>query len=165
MTVKATPHGVWRGGSAAPAAPRWAQERGAELVEFAMVIPILLVIFAGIVDFSFMLRRAEVITNAAREGARIAILPGYQLADVQARVNQYLNEGIGPGSSANATTSMNEVSVTVAVGPALDARQVVVVYTSRYDILGPIMDFVGGSNFGVVTLTGRATMRLEVQGP
>ena len=44
----------------------------------------------GIIDFGFLFQRYEIVTNAAREGARIAILPGYADADVQARVNQYL---------------------------------------------------------------------------
>ena len=31
----------------------------------------------GIIDFGFLFQRYEVVTNAAREGARVAILPGY----------------------------------------------------------------------------------------
>ena len=80
----------------APREPRrslWACERGAELVEFAFVFPLLLLVMLGIVDFGFLFQRYEVVTNAAREGARVAILPGYQTADVQARVNQYLTAG------------------------------------------------------------------------
>ena len=49
-----------------------ASERGAELIEFALVFPLLLLIVLGIVDFGFMFQRLEVVTNAAREGARIA---------------------------------------------------------------------------------------------
>ena len=45
------------------------EERGAALVEFALALPLLLVVIAGIVDFGFTLQRYEVITNAAREGA------------------------------------------------------------------------------------------------
>ena len=52
-------------------------ERGAELIEFALVFPLLLFIILGIVDFGFLFQRMEVVTNAAREGARIAVLPGY----------------------------------------------------------------------------------------
>ena len=51
-------------------------ERGAALVEFALAVPLLLVVIAGIVDFGFAFQRYEVITNAAREGARMATLPG-----------------------------------------------------------------------------------------
>ncbi len=47
------------------------RERGAALLELALVLPLLLVVIAGIVDFGFAFQRFEVITNAAREGARL----------------------------------------------------------------------------------------------
>jgi Flp pilus assembly protein TadG len=144
---------------------RLRREEGGVLVEFALVVPILLVIFAGIIDFGLMMQRREVVTNAAREGARIAVLPNYALADVQARVNAYLNNGLATGASANATTTMTNVSIPVSTGPAVQARQVEVAYTSSYTILGPVMSLVGGSNFGAITLRARSTMRMEVPGP
>ena len=63
-------------------------ERGAELIEFALVLPILLLVFAGIVDFALMFQRFLTVSNAAREGARIAVLPGYDQTDVQNRVTR-----------------------------------------------------------------------------
>lgn len=144
---------------------RFGSDRGAELVEFAMVMPILLVIFAGIVDFGLMLQRSEVVTNAAREGARLRVLPGYEDADAIARVDAYLEDSIGAGASAYANTVINDQSIPAATGPAIQAKQVVVQYTTSYAILGPVMSFVGGSDFGQITLTGRASMRLEVPGP
>ncbi len=142
-----------------------AHERGSVLVEFALVVPILLVIFAGIVDFGLMMQRREVLTNAAREGARIAVLPGYGTADVQARVNAYLNDGIAAGTSANAATTVSQVSIVTGVGPNIQALQVDVALTSQYSILGPMMSLIGGSNFGTITLRARSTMRREVPGP
>ena len=67
--------------------PRLRSERGAELIEFALVFPLLLLSSSGIVDFGFMFQRFEVVTNAAREGARMAVLPGYATADVKTRVS------------------------------------------------------------------------------
>ena len=69
---------------------RLACDKGAELVEFALVLPLLLLVMFGIMDFGLLFQRYEAVTNAAREGARIAVLPGYAQADVEARVNQYL---------------------------------------------------------------------------
>lgn len=143
----------------------WHSERGAELVEFAMVMPVLIVIFAGIVDFGLMLQRSEVITNAAREGARLRVLPGYQNEDAIARVNAYLNEGLSAGASANATTTVIPTTIAVATGPPIQSMQVVVTYTTSYAILGPVMSLIGGSDFGEITLTSRATMRSEVPAP
>ena len=75
-------------------------QAGAELVEFALVLPILLLVFGGIVDFGLLLQRQQVVTNAAREGARLAVLPGYTAADVQARVTQFVREGINNSTAA-----------------------------------------------------------------
>ena len=47
-------------------------ERGANLVEFAIVVPLLLLILAGVVDFGYAFHDYIIITNAAREGARVA---------------------------------------------------------------------------------------------
>ena len=45
-----------------------------KLIEFALVFPLLLMVILGIVDFGFLFQRYEVLTNAAREGARVAAL-------------------------------------------------------------------------------------------
>jgi Flp pilus assembly protein TadG len=152
-------------------AARAAREDGGVLVEFALVVPILLMIFAGIVDFGLMMQRREVVTNAAPEGARIAVLPGYgncnpaNVADVRARVNAYLNDGIAAGASANANVTQAIVQVAVGVGPPVESCRVTVTYTTSYSILGPLRAAFGGANFGAITLTGTSTMRREVPGP
>src|SRR4029453_70258 len=93
--------------------PVGAPERGAALVELAMVLPLLLVVIAGIVDFGFAFQRYEVITNAAREGARMATLPGYTDTAVDAYVRQYVQQGLSLSSSAM-NTVMPTGSVTVS---------------------------------------------------
>ncbi|MFW6136197.1 MAG: TadE/TadG family type IV pilus assembly protein, partial [Chloroflexota bacterium] len=49
---------------------RHRRQRGASLVELALVLFILLLILAGIVDFGRVFNHYVVITNASREGAR-----------------------------------------------------------------------------------------------
>lgn len=53
--------------------------RGATLVEFAIVAPFLILLIAGVVDYGLALGRIEVISSAAREGARTAA--AYDLLD------------------------------------------------------------------------------------
>ena len=55
-----------------PSARRRARRRGQALVEFALVIPIFLLILAGILDFGVLLFSRMTVINAAREGARVA---------------------------------------------------------------------------------------------
>ncbi len=47
-------------------------ERGVSLLELAIVIPVIVLIVAGIVDYGFALREIQLISSASREGARIA---------------------------------------------------------------------------------------------
>ena len=49
----------------------WAQ-RGVSAIEFAIVLPVLLAILLGIVNYGLLMYNQAVITNAAREGARWA---------------------------------------------------------------------------------------------
>jgi Flp pilus assembly protein TadG len=48
--------------------------RGQSLVEFALVFPIFILVLAGIIDFGFMLYSRMTVINAAREGARVAVV-------------------------------------------------------------------------------------------
>ena len=50
-------------------------ERGAALLEAAITIPMLLLISVGIFEFGRAWQTWQVLTNAAREGARLAVLP------------------------------------------------------------------------------------------
>jgi Flp pilus assembly protein TadG len=63
--------------STAPVAPRPGRrgEKGAELLEFAVVLGALLALMLGIVVFARAYNIYETITRAAREGARMAVLP------------------------------------------------------------------------------------------
>ena len=51
-------------------------ERGQAIIELALTLPLLLLIVLGIFDFGLMFQKYEVVTNAAREGARVGVLPG-----------------------------------------------------------------------------------------
>jgi len=142
-------------------------ERGAELIEFALVLPLLLGMFAGIVDFGRMFQRLEVTTNAAREGARLATLPGYSQTDVQNRVRAYMDEGIRVGAGARTTVTRTFVPITPGGGgAAFQAARVVVNYSDSFLILGPIAGLLGGNagNFTTITLSATSTMRMETAG-
>ena len=74
-------------------------QTGSNIVEFAFILPLLLVLVSGIVDLGLALYDKAVITNAAREGARFGMvfgevsIPGGGRPtppQVIARVNQYL---------------------------------------------------------------------------
>lgn len=139
---------------------RWRSERGAELIEFAIVAPLLILLMAGIFDFGMMFRTYEIVTNAAREGARVAVLPGYaNPADIQSRVDQYLSAA----GLASAPATVTDVTVTTGAG-TFNAKSVNVVYTYPFVVLGPIGAFFGGT-FGSIQLQATSVMRAESQSP
>lgn len=47
-------------------------ERGATMVEFALILPMLLLVLMGIIEFGWVFTQAMEVRHAAREGARIA---------------------------------------------------------------------------------------------
>jgi Flp pilus assembly protein TadG len=132
-------------------------ERGAELVEFAIVLPLMLLIVMGIVDFGFMFQRYVVLTNAAMEGARVAVLPGYQRADVLARVQAYALDGGIPGT---VTPDVVDVSLPAPTG-TWPGKEVTVTHDYGFNYLGPITALFGGGS-RTVTLTARSTMRSQI---
>jgi Flp pilus assembly protein TadG len=138
---------------------RGADDQGAELIELAIVLPILLLIIAGIMDFGFLFQRYEVVTNAAREGARVAVLPGYTTADVQARVQSYLTAA---GLTATATVPAPVVSTqTLPSGLSVSVVTVNVQYPSQFAFIGPIAAMLGGSGWSSITLNANSVMRVE----
>jgi Flp pilus assembly protein TadG len=65
--------------------------RGAAAVEFAIVAPVFFLLVFGMIEFGRMVMVQQVITNASREGARIAVLDGTTGAEVLAAVDDYLS--------------------------------------------------------------------------
>lgn len=57
-------------------------ERGQTLVEFALIVPLLLLLLFGVIEFGRVFHAQLVITNAAREGARKAVVTSGTDADV-----------------------------------------------------------------------------------
>ena len=65
--------------------PRLRGERGAALMEMALTLPLLLLVTIGAVEFGRAYQTWQVVTNASREGARVAILPEFTDASVANR--------------------------------------------------------------------------------
>ncbi len=137
---------------------RWRRtESGAELIELALVIPILFMVCAAIIDFGLLFRSWETLTNAAREGARVGSLPTYQDADVIARVDLYM---AAAGFPPPVTTVSNQVIVTGA--GTMTVRAVRVSMTHDFFILSGFQAFFG-PGLGTVDVAARAVMRTETQ--
>lgn len=75
--------------------------RGASAVEFAIVAPIFFLVVLGIVEFGRMSMVQQIITNAAREGARVGVLDGSTFDSVNTKVQQYLSAAAIKGAKVN----------------------------------------------------------------
>jgi Flp pilus assembly protein TadG len=138
----------------------WRSETGAELVEFALTLPLLLLVIFGIIDFGFLFQRYEIITNAAREGARLATLPDYGAdleTNVTSRVNQYLLAAdLDP---ADADVSVTPGTIVIA-GKNVCTYEVRVTYPHAYSFVAGIMGYFGGT-LAPRQLEATSTRRLE----
>jgi len=81
------------------------KRRGAAAVEFAIVAPVFLVLVFGLIEFGRLVMVQQVITNAAREGARSGILDGATTSNVQTVVNNYLATAAISGATVTVTPS------------------------------------------------------------
>jgi Flp pilus assembly protein TadG len=117
------------------------RDRGAAAVEMAIVLPLLLLVVAGIADLGRAFYYQIVISNAAREGARMLAL-NYNVAQMQSRVGQ---AAIDVGT---VTTPMYVVCPSsIPSPPSIPPASSVTVQASGFQwmFLGDIAALFGGS--------------------
>jgi len=140
-------------------------ERGTAILEAALTLPLLLLVSVSIFEFGRAYQTWQVVTNAAREGARFSVLPSSTTSGVQTLVQQYLQNGQLPGY-AGATISVNP-NATMTIGAAnVKASIVTVSYPFSFAVLNPVARLVvRGSMLGgaPITLVSSAEMRNESQ--
>ncbi|MCG6157478.1 TadE family protein [Rubinisphaera margarita] len=104
--------------------PRDSRRRGAALVEFALVAPLLFTLIFGIIEFGRLLMVQQMITNASREGARQAILDGSSATHVRQTVTDHLKACGISGAAIQVTPGTGKVSfgkpLTVAIHVPFD---------------------------------------------
>jgi Flp pilus assembly protein TadG len=141
-----------------------ASERGAALVEVSLTLPLILLVSVAIFEFGRAFETWQIMTNAAREGARIAVLPNNPAGAVEARVKEYLRMGALSDVSSATVSVQNDVPISIGGGTA-SASQVTVTYPFSFMVLQPVANLVvSGSSLGApITLTTSAVMRNESQ--
>lgn len=137
-------------------------ESGSQLLEFAMVLPILLMIIAAIAEFGVMFRTNSVVANAAREGARIAAIPGNETNNYEtarARIAETLADG---GLAGNRVITITAENVTIAPATNGAGARVTVAYTHTTLFLGPIVAIMNGTFAQAILIQSTAVMRTEI---
>lgn len=121
------------------------RRRGGAIVEFAVVLPLLLTILFGIIEYGYVFMVRQSLQHAAREGCR--------LASLQTSVAPYANV-IQRVNDVMAPIGVPIDTPTVTQGPCEEIVRVSVPYDS-------VSLFGGFFGFGNFQLTGSCTMRKE----
>jgi Flp pilus assembly protein TadG len=143
---------------------RLAGERGQALMETALMLPLLLLVSVSIFEFGRAYQTWQVLTNAAREGARVAVLPGMQLADVQARVQQYMTDG-QIGIPTGTTVTLDPAAIQIGGTATASGSKVTITYPFQFIVFQPVANLVvSGSTVGsAFNMTVASVMRNETQ--
>lgn len=132
-------------------------DAGQSLVEFAILVPVLMGVVIGIFEFGRAWNVDQVLTNAAREGARLAVIETSSEGDVIEAVETALE-------NASLDTSLATISVDGVEDDYGSPATVQIAYPYEFIFLGPIMAFLGdgeGDAPGAITLTSQIVMRNE----
>jgi Flp pilus assembly protein TadG len=124
-------------------APR--DNRGQDLVEFALLLPALLLLLLGIVEFGMVIFAHNTVANAAREGARVGVIPSATVADMEQAV-------------IDRTAGLNLTSANITATRTTTQSVVEVFYDHRL-ITALIVHAAGGDP--QIRLRSVATMRTE----
>ena len=123
-------------------------ERGQSVIEMALVLPLLLLVVFGITEFGRAWMAMNVLTSAAREGCRLAVVTGPDVAAVEARVQAVCD-------AARIVPTAIDV---VGPDPADVSRRVTVTVEADFQVVtGNLL----GPFSGIIPLQATAVMRHE----
>lgn len=122
--------------------------RGQTLVEMALVLPILLMLIMGMIEFGRIFNAYLIVTNASREGARIAVVGGTD-ADIN-------------NSVINTTNTLKQEDLSISITPDELSRnrgtQVSVTVHYNLEMICPIISGIIPNPFPIKSAT---VMRME----
>lgn len=135
-------------------------QEGASAIEFAIVLPLLMMILFGIVEFSIAFYDKSMITNASREGARAGIVlqpaprdATAEDAEIENVINYYLTDKL----ITLGTSNIPAIAITREGFSTGDSLSVTVTYIYDYYVLP---GFITGIT-GPVTLNATTIMKME----
>ena len=146
-------------------------QKGAAVVEFAVILPLLLLIVFGIVEFGFIFYNQAILTNASREGARKAIVfrtDGddnriYSGTEIEDAVNQYLYTDFPANTNLRLVTFGADnlvIDPSAADGNVSISQGEYILVTVQYDYNFLLLPSFAGLPESI-TLTGKTSMRAE----
>jgi Flp pilus assembly protein TadG len=137
-----------------PTPPRGnAARRAASALEFAVVASLFFVLILGLIELGRCLMVQHLLTNAARQGCRVAVIEGKTMNDVTTVVNNLLNDqGI---SGATTTVQVNGITADASTAGPADKLSVSVSISANN------VSWVPAAQYCFGTITGSYSLRRE----
>ena len=119
--------------------------RGQQLVEFALLLPLLLLLLLGIIEFGFAVFRYDTVANTSREIARYGIVQLVHLneEDTLLAIDQYITDEIPRWTTGLISDSMS-ITPTLKDSEWRTTVEITVTYEHQF-ITGPIIASIGGN--------------------
>lgn len=109
------------------------RRRGQAIVEFAVVLPVFLLLILGVIDFGMVAHQSQSLGHAAREGARLAAT-GATESEIASRLY----------SELSLRWSADEISFDIAETDKGGYREITVSLTAPFTFVTPVGQFVSG---------------------
>jgi len=160
-------------------------DHGGAMVEFAIVLPLLLILAFGIIEFGVLLHDKAILTNASREGARLGIVYTHDKKDkddltddtyypdddaIITAINNYL--GLQEGKDPRLISFGADSNLTIAIAPPESTRiklasgtgtdlTVTLTYKFEFLVFSNIISLIGGQFDDFLNIKAETVMRLE----
>ncbi len=147
---------------------KFKDQNGTAIVEFAVILPLLLLVTFGVAEFSLILYDKAMITNASREGARAGIVfratpagdyDPVPVLEIQGVVDRYLRDPVSGKSRLVAFGAATNYTTSIPTPCAGAGTQLRVNVTYNYDFL--ILPKIAINLVTPLTLTAETVMRCE----
>jgi Flp pilus assembly protein TadG len=138
--------------------------KGQALAEFALILPVLFLLIAGIIEFGRGWNIKQALTDAAREGARYTVIVDSEtMTDVTNKISQRLTLANIATTNPPTTISITPAAFFKCPGGVAGASgaEMTVLVTTRYKMgwVGALLSWAGASS--TITISSQATMRNE----
>jgi len=129
------------------------QKRAAVIVEMAVLTPLLILIFMGIIEFGWLFHVKSSLTTASRMGARTGTLPGMTMSEVYSDVDDIM---IAMGFTPDRCPYEVDITMATAGNPYITVE--VTVQYEDATVMGGFFSWLE-----IDELQSSTTLRLEVE--
>ena len=136
--------------------------KGQALAEFALILPVVFLLIAGIIEFGRAWNIKQAVTDAAREGARYTVVVDTTTeTGIKNRIKARLALASIAGTNPPTTITITPIASLHCAGGVGAGADMTVNITTTYRMgwVGAILKWTGGSS--TIAISSKATMRNE----